>query len=186
MCCFIPVLLSASHPTCGREGSCLRLSLGISRGDEQQRAQYAGPDTTGCSGHPHPPLSWKPSAACSHQGQCERGVWTKNNIYYSLLNTVCLHVGGQCLLARYSSNSILYSNTHVMAVMCDVFAAFSIRRCQCFSQTRRAKLDVTAFCCTVFLLHSCHVMFMSLLPEHKINLETPSTQSEPTKGNIKT
>lgn len=63
---------AAAGPTHGqwREGCGVRLGLGLSGGDEQQRGQHAGPDPSGRSGHPHPPLPWEPSGPRPQQGQC--------------------------------------------------------------------------------------------------------------------
>lgn len=68
---FFPRVSPAAQPTCRHwwEGGRVRVSLGLCWGDEQQRAQHAGPDPSGCSGHPHPPLSWKPSAPRPQQGR---------------------------------------------------------------------------------------------------------------------
>lgn len=61
-----------------RKGGRVWVGLSLGRRDEQQRAQHAGSDPSGCSGHPNPPLTWKPSSPWSYKGWCQ---FYKNTSY---------------------------------------------------------------------------------------------------------
>lgn len=99
---------SAAQPTCRREGGRVWLGFSLCWGDEQQRAQHAGTDPPGCSGHPHPPLPWKPSSSHPQQGQCVSGSEVLFTLRWTDLMcfTVYLYIFlfFECLLTHYEGS----------------------------------------------------------------------------------